>query len=201
MTQHIRPAIVMIVAMTILTGLAYPLAMTGIAQLTFPYQANGSLIIRDGKVIGSALIGQNFTGEQWFHPRPSATTDTDPNDSSKTIPSPYNASASGGSNLGPTSKTLIDRITDDTRKLAAENPGTPVPMDLVTTSASGLDPDISPAAAYFQVPRIAKARNLPEEQVRQLVDQNTTNRLVGIIGEPHVNVLALNLALDALSHH
>ena len=200
MTQHIRPAIVMILLMTILTGLAYPLAMTGIAQLVFPYQANGSLIVRDGKVIGSALIGQNFTGEEWFHPRPSATTDTDPNDSSKTIPAPYNADNSGGSNLAPTSKALIDRITDDTRKLAAENPGTPVPMDLVTTSASGLDPDISPAAAYFQVPRIAKARNLPEAQVRQLVEQTTSGRLAGVIGEPHVNVLALNLALDALSH-
>jgi K+-transporting ATPase ATPase C chain len=199
MTQHIRPAIVMIVMMTIITGLAYPLAMTGISQVIFPYQSNGSLITRDGKVIGSALIGQNFTGEQWFHPRPSATTDTDPNDASKTVSAPYNAANSAGSNMGPTSKALIDRITDDTTKLAAENPGTKVPMDLVTTSASGLDPDISPAAALFQVARVAKARNLPEVQVRQLVDQHTTGRLAGLIGEPHVNVLALNLALDALS--
>ena len=199
MTQHIRPAIVMILAMTILTGLAYPLAMTGIAQLAFPHQANGSLILRDGKVIGSTLIGQNFTGAQWFHPRPSATTDTDPNDASKTIAAPYNAANSSGSNLGPTSKALLDRITEDAGKLAAENPGTPVPMDLVTTSASGLDPDITPAAALFQVPRVAKARNLPEAEVRRLVDQNTTGRLLGIIGEPHVNVLALNLALDGLS--
>jgi potassium-transporting ATPase KdpC subunit len=201
MTQHIRPAIVMIVVMTLLTGLAYPLAMTGIAQVLFPFQANGSLIEHDGHVVGSALIGQNFTGDQWFHPRPSATTDTDPNDSTKTIAAPYNADNSGGSNLGATSKALIDRITDDTKKLAAENPGTPVPMDLVTTSASGLDPDITPAGALFQVPRIAKARGLTDDQVRQLVDQHTTGRIAGLIGEPHVNVLALNLALDALSHH
>src|SRR6201996_9025124 len=164
--KYIRPAIVMIVAMTVITGLIYPLLMTGIAQAVFPYQANGSLIEKDGKVIGSALIGQNFTSDKYFHGRPSATTDTDPNDATKTVPAPYNAANSGGSNLGPTSQALIDRITEETGKLAAENPGTPVPMDLVTTSASGLDPDISPAAAYFQVPRIAKARNLPPEQVR-----------------------------------
>lgn len=199
MTQHIRPAIVMIVAMTILTGLAYPLAMTGIGQLVFPYQANGSLVVRNGKVIGSGLIGQSFTGAQWFHPRPSATTGTDPNNATKTIPAPYNAANSGGSNLGPTSKALIDRITEDTGALAKENPGTPVPMDLVTTSASGLDPDISPAAALFQVPRVAKARNLPDQQLRDLVQQHTQGRLLGLIGEPRVNVLALNLALDALS--
>jgi K+-transporting ATPase ATPase C chain len=190
----------MIVCMTILTGLAYPLAMFGLAQGLFPHQANGSLIERDGKVIGSSLIGQNFTGETWFHGRPSATTDTDPNDSTKTIPAPYNADNSGGSNLGPTSKALIDRVTEDARKLASENPGTPVPMDLVTTSASGLDPDISPAAALFQVPRIAKARNLPVAKVSQLVQEHTVGRLAGIIGEPHVNVLQLNLALDALGH-
>jgi K+-transporting ATPase ATPase C chain len=198
MLQHIRPAVVMIVCMTILTGLAYPLAMFGLAQGIFPHQANGSLIVRDDKVIGSSLIGQNFTGETWFHGRPSATTDTDPNDSTKTIPAPYNADNSGGSNLGPTSKALVDRVTEDAKKLAAENPGTPVPMDLVTTSASGLDPDISPAAALFQVPRVAKARNLPEAQVRQLVQDHITGRLAGLIGEPHVNVLELNLALDAL---
>jgi K+-transporting ATPase ATPase C chain len=200
MLQHIRPAIMMIVCMTILTGLAYPLAMTGIAQVIFPYQANGSLIRHDGKVVGSALIGQSFTGETWFHGRPSATTDTDPNDATKTVPAPYNAGNSGGSNLGPTSKALLDRITEDANKLAAENPGTPVPADLVTTSASGLDPDISPAAALFQVPRVAKARGLPEAKVQQLVQDHIAGRLAGLIGEPHVNVLQLNLALDALGH-
>jgi K+-transporting ATPase ATPase C chain len=199
MLQHIRPAVTMIVAMTMLTGIAYPLAMFGLAQGIFPHQANGSLIERDGKVIGSSVIGQNFTGENWFHGRPSATTDTDPNDSTKTVPAPYNAANSGGSNLGPTSKALVDRVTEDANKLAAENPGTAVPMDLVTTSASGLDPDISPAAALFQVPRVAKARNLPEAKVRQLVQDHITGRLAGLIGEPHVNVLELNLALDALA--
>src|ERR1700744_5521079 len=162
MLHQIRPAILMIVCMTILTGLAYPLAMTGIAQAIFPYQANGSLIQKDGKVIGSALIGQNFTSPNYFHGRLSATTDTDPKDPTKTIAAPYNADNSGGSNLGPTSKALIERITADTKTLASETPVTPVPMDLVTASASGLDPDISPAAALFQVPRVAKARNLPE---------------------------------------
>jgi potassium-transporting ATPase KdpC subunit len=200
MLQHIRPAITMIVCMTILTGLAYPLAMTGIAQAIFPYQANGSLIMQDGKVIGSALIGQSFTGETWFHGRPSATSGTDPNDSSKTVPAPYNAANSGGSNLGPTSRALVDRVTGDAGKLAAENPGTPIPIDLVTASASGLDPDISPAAALYQVPRIAKARNLPEADVRQLVQDHITGRLAGLIGEPHVNVLKLNLALATLGH-
>ena len=200
MLQHIRPAVTMIVAMTILTGIAYPLAMFGLAQGIFPHQANGSLILRDGKVIGSSLIGQNFSGENWFHGRPSATTDTDPNDSTKTVPAPYNAANSGGSNLGPTSKALVDRVTGDANRLAAENPGTPVPIDLVTTSASGLDPDISPAAALFQVPRVAKARNLQETQVRQLVQDHISRRLAGLIGEPHVNVLELNLALDALAH-
>jgi K+-transporting ATPase ATPase C chain len=200
MTQHIRPAIMMIVLMTILTGLAYPLAMTGIAQAIFPYQANGSLIQKDGKVVGSALIGQTFTGPTWFHGRPSATTDTDPNDATKTIAAPYNAANSGGSNLGPTAKALVDRVTADTAALAKENPGVPVPLDLVTTSASGLDPDITPEGALFQVPRIAKSRKLPEDLVRRLVDDHTTGRLLGIIGEPHVNVLELNLALDALGH-
>jgi K+-transporting ATPase ATPase C chain len=200
MTQHIRPAIVMIVLMTILTGLAYPLAMTGIAQMLFPHQANGSLIVKDGKVVGSELIGQNFTGPNYFHGRPSATTDTDPNDSTKTIAAPYNADNSAGSNLGPTSKALLDRVTADTAALQKENPNTPVPLDLVTTSASGLDPDITPEGALFQVPRVARARKLPEDQVRQLVEQHITGRLFGIIGEPHVNVLELNLALDALAH-
>ncbi len=197
MFQHIRPAIAMIAGMTILTGLAYPLAMTGIAQAIFPHQANGSLIEKDGKIVGSALIGQNFTGANYFHPRPSATTDTDPNDATKTISAPYKADNSGASNLGPTSKALVDRITADTATLAAENPATPVPMDLVTTSASGLDPDISPEGALFQVPRVAKARNLPEDQVRRMVQDHVVHRLAGLIGEPHVNVLELNLALDA----
>jgi K+-transporting ATPase ATPase C chain len=200
MLQQVRPAVMMIVCMTILTGLAYPLAMTGIAQAIFPRQANGSLIERDGKVIGSALIGQNFASENYFHSRPSATTDTDPSDATKTVSAPYNAGNSSGSNLGPTSKALLDRVTEDSGKLAAENPNTPVPIDLLTTSASGLDPDISPAAALFQVPRVAKARNLPEAKVRQLVEAHTTGRVAGIIGEPYVNVLDLNLALDAQPH-
>ena len=198
MLKEIRPAIVMIVAMTIITGLIYPLGMTGIAQLVFPYQANGSLIEKDGKIIGSALIGQNFTDEKYFHGRPSATTDTDPNDPTKTVPAPYNAANSGGSNAGPTSKALIDRVKEDAEKLQAENPNTPIPADLVTTSASGLDPDITPAGALFQVPRVAKARGLTDQQVRQLVEANTEGRFVGVIGEPRVNVLKLNLALDGI---
>ena len=198
MLRQIRPAVLLVVVMTVITGLAYPLFITGVAGVLFPHQAAGSLIERDGKVIGSELIGQNFTGDKYFHGRPSATTDTDPNDATKTIPAPYNAANSGGSNLGPTSRALIDRITADASKLAAENPGTKVPMDLVTTSASGLDPDISPAAALFQVPRIAKARNLPEERVHQLVESHIKGRIAGFIGEPRVNVLELNMALDAL---
>jgi K+-transporting ATPase ATPase C chain len=194
--KHIRPAIVMIVAMTVITGIIYPLMMTGIAQAVFPYQANGSLIEKDGKVIGSALIGQNFAGDKYFHGRPSATTEPDPKDPTKTVPAPYAADNSGGSNLGPTSKALVDRVKDDAAKLAAENPNTPIPSDLVTTSASGLDPDITPAGALFQVPRVAKARGLAEDQVRQLVEDHISGRLIGIIGEPHVNVLKLNLALD-----
>jgi K+-transporting ATPase ATPase C chain len=155
MLRQIRPAIVMIIVMTVITGLIYPLGMTGLAQLVFPHQANGSLIEKDGKVIGSELIGQNFTDDKYFHGRPSATTDTDPNDATKTIPAPYNAANSGGSNLGPTSQPLIDRVKGDAEKLKAENPSAPIPVDLVTTSASGLDPDITPAAAEFQVPRVA----------------------------------------------
>jgi K+-transporting ATPase ATPase C chain len=198
MLKQIRPAILMLVAMTVITGLAYPLAMTGIAETIFPHQADGSLIEKDGKVIGSSLIGQNFVGETYFHGRPSATTDTDPADSTKTIPAPYNAQNSSGSNAGPTSKALMDRVKGDADKLAAENPSAPVPVDLVTTSASGLDPDITPASALFQVPRVAKARKLPEDRVRQLVSEHTEGRLFGVIGEDHVNVLGLNLALDAL---
>jgi K+-transporting ATPase ATPase C chain len=198
MLREIRPAIVMILALTVLTGLAYPLAMTGIAQLIFPHQANGSLIEKDGKVIGSERIGQNFIGAGYFHGRPSATTDTDPKDPSKTVPAPYNAANSSGSNAGPTAKALVERVKGDVDKLRAENPGAPVPIDLVTTSASGLDPDISPAAALFQVPRVAKARRRDEAEVRSLVEAHIDSRLFGLIGERHVNVLQLNMALDAL---
>jgi potassium-transporting ATPase KdpC subunit len=197
MTREIRPAIVMIIVMTVITGLAYPLGMTGIAQLVFPHQANGSLILHKDTVIGSELIGQNFTDAKYFHGRPSATTETDPNDASKTVPVPYAADNSSGSNLGPTSKALVDRVTGDVKTLQAENPGTPVPVDLVTTSASGLDPDITPAGALFQVPRVAKARGMSPDAVRKLVEDNTTPRMLGVLGEPRVNVLALNLALDA----
>ena len=198
MLSQIRPAILMLLAMTIITGLAYPLAMTGIAGLVFPHQANGSLVEHNDRIIGSSLIGQNFVGESYFHGRPSATVDTDPKDATKTIPSPYNAQNSVGSNAGPTSKALLDRVKGDTDTLAKENPSAPVPVDMVTTSASGLDPDITPAAALFQIPRVAKARHLTEDRVRQLVDEHTVGRLFGVIGEPHINVLGLNLALDAL---
>jgi len=187
----------MIVLLTLITGLAYPLGMTGLAQFLFPRQANGSLIEKDGKVIGSELIGQNFTDARYFHGRPSATTDTDPNDPTKTAPAPYNASNSGGSNAGPTSKSLIDRVTEDAGKLKSENPSDPIPVDLVTTSASGLDPDISPASAYFQAPRVAQARGLSEAQVRDLVSRSIEGRSLGVLGEPRVNVLKLNLRLDA----
>jgi potassium-transporting ATPase KdpC subunit len=195
MLREIRPALVLLVALALITGLIYPLAMTGVAGLIFPYQAQGSLIERNGKVIGSQLIGQAFEGERYFHGRPSATTGPDPADASKSIPSPYNASNSMGANLGPTSKALMDRVKDDVEKLRQE--GAMVPIDLVTTSASGLDPHISPDAAYFQVPRVARARNMAEDQVRRIVDQTIEGRTLGFLGEPHVNVLALNLALDA----
>jgi len=197
MLREIRPAIIILVMLTLITGLAYPLAMTEVAGAIFPKQAQGSLVERDGKVIGSALIGQQFKDDKYFHGRPSATTAPDPADSTKTVPAPYNAANSGGSNLGPTSKALNDRMKEDVEKLRAENPSARVPVDLVTTSASGLDPDISPDAALFQVPRVAKARNVPDDRVRQLVTENTSGRLVGLFGEPRVNVLALNLALDA----
>jgi K+-transporting ATPase ATPase C chain len=196
MLREIRPAIVLLLVLTAITGLAYPLAMTAIAGAIFPAQAQGSLIERDGKVVGSALIGQEFKDDKYFHGRPSATVAPNPNDSTKTVPAPYNAANSGGSNLGPTSKALADRLKEDVDKLRGENPNAAVPVDLVTTSASGLDPDISPEAAQFQVPRVAKARNVPEDQVKQLVASNTQGRLLGLIGEPRVNVLTLNLALD-----
>jgi potassium-transporting ATPase KdpC subunit len=196
MLREIRPAIVLVIALTVITGLFYPLAITGIAGFIFPSQAEGSLIERDGKVVGSALIGQEFTTDGYFHGRPSATTAPDPQDSTKTVPKPYNAANSGGSNLGPTNKALIDRVGADVEKLKKENPSAAVPIDLVTTSGSGVDPDISPEAALFQVPRIAKARNLSEDRVRQLVNENIERPVAGLIGEPNVNVLLLNLALD-----
>jgi K+-transporting ATPase ATPase C chain len=199
MLREIRPAIVVLVALTLLTGLAYPLAITGIAEVIFPRQAQGSLIVRDGTVVGSTLIGQVFIDDKYFHGRPSATTAPDPTDSTKTVSAPYNAANSGGSNLGPSNKALIDRVQGDIDTLKKENPNAPVPQDLVTTSASGLDPHISPEAALFQVPRIAKARKLPEDRVRQLVVDNTEGRLFGLLGEPRVNVLQLNLALDHLA--
>ena len=196
MFREIRPAIVLVVALTLITGLLYPLVITGLAGIIFPNQAQGSLITRDGKVIGSGLIGQNFTSDRYFHGRPSATTGPDPADPSKSVSVPYNAANSGGSNLGPTNKALIDRVKADTEKLKTENPSAQVPIDLVTTSGSGLDPHITPQAAYFQVPRIAKARNLPENAVRDLVAEHIQGRTLGLFGEPRVNVLELNLALD-----
>ena len=197
MLRQIRPALVLLLLMTVLTGLAYPLAVTGIAKVLFPHQAGGSLIEKDRKVIGSELIGQNFTDARYFHGRPSATTDTDPNDAAKTVSAPYNAGNSGGSNAGPTSKALIERVQGDVEGLKKES-NRPIPVDLVTTSASGLDPHITPAAAEFQVSRVAAARNLPVERVRALVAEATQDRFLGVIGEPRVNVLKLNLALDAL---
>ncbi|HVV61681.1 MAG TPA: K(+)-transporting ATPase subunit C [Pseudolabrys sp.] len=197
MLREIRPAIVFVVALTIITGLIYPLVITGIAGAIFPTQAQGSLIEKNGKVIGSALIGQVFADDKYFHGRPSATNAPDPKDSTKTVDAPYNAANSMGSNLGPTSKALAERIKGDVDKLKAENPAAPVPVDLVTTSGSGLDPDISPASALFQVTRVAKARGLDEARVRTLVERHIEGRLFGVLGEPRVNVLRLNLALDA----
>ena len=193
MLRHFRASVVMLLLMTVLLGLAYPLAMVGVAGAAFPGQAAGSLIEQDGKVVGSSLIGQSFTGEGYFHGRLSATTDTDPADATKTVAAPYNAANSAGSNLGPTSKALVDRVKEDADKL-----GKGVPIDLVTTSGSGLDPHVSPKAAAWQVARVAKARGLPEADVQALVAQHTEGRMYGLLGEPRVNVLQLNLALDAL---
>lgn len=186
MLKQLRPALAMTATLTVVAGLIYPLAVTGVAQAVFPRQAAGSLIERDGTVIGSALIGQDFTAEKYFRGRPSATTP------------PYNAANSGGSNIAPSSRTLVERVRADVDKLKAENPAQPVPPELVMISGSGLDPEISPTAALFQAPRVAKARGLPEEQVRSLIEAQTTTRLLGFIGEPLVNVLKLNLALDGL---
>jgi len=199
MLKEIRPAIVFVVALTLITGLFYPLAMTGIAGVIFPGRSQGSLIERDGKVVGSELIGQLFTKDEYFHGRPSATNTPDPQDSTKTVDAPYNAVNSMGSNLGPTNQALIDRVKGDLERLKEENPSAAVPIDLVTTSGSGLDPHISPEAALFQVPRVAKARNMPEDRIRQLVNDHIEGRFLGILGEPRVNVLELNLALDRAS--
>lgn len=199
MLKELRPAIVILVALTIITGLIYPLAMTGAAQALFPYQAQGSLVREGGKIVGSALIGQEFAADRYFHGRPSATTAPDPKDASKTVPAPYNAVNSMGSNLGPTSKALADRLRQDVATLKAQNPSAAVPVDLVTASGSGLDPDISPQAARFQVSRVAKARNLPEAEVETLIDSRTEWRDLGFLGEPRVNVLKLNLALDRMA--
>jgi potassium-transporting ATPase KdpC subunit len=198
MLKEIRPAIIILVGLTLITGPAYPLAMTGIAGVIFPNQAQGSLIEKDGKVVGSALIGQVFADDKYFHGRPSATNTPDPKDATKTINAPYNAVNSMGSNLGPTSKALADRVKADVETLKKENPSAVVPVDLVTTSGSGLDPDISPAAALFQVPRVAKTRGLTEQSVRTLVEGQVEGRTFGLLGEPRVNVLKLNLALDGL---
>jgi K+-transporting ATPase ATPase C chain len=201
MLNQIRPAIVLLVLFSALTGLVYPLALTGIAQIALSGPANGSLILVAGKPVGSALIGQNFTADKYFHGRPSATQTQDPahpDDSSKTIDAPYNAANSTGSNLGPTSQKLVDRVKADVDAKKKAGWNLPIPADAVTTSASGLDPDISPANALAQAPSVAKARGLSEQQVRDLVAANTSGRALGLIGEPRVNVLALNLALDGL---
>jgi potassium-transporting ATPase KdpC subunit len=201
MLKEIRPAIVLLVALTLITGVIYPFAMTGIARVIFPIQSQGSLVEENGRIVGSALIGQQFQSDRYFHGRPSATVAPDPNDPTKTIPAPYNAANSGGSNLGPTNKSLIERVQGDMDRLQQENPSAEVPIDLVTTSGGGLDPHISPAAALFQVPRVAKTRNMSEDSVRRLVDEHVEGRTLGILGEPRVNVLALNLALDRAAAH
>jgi potassium-transporting ATPase KdpC subunit len=198
MTQHLRPALVMIAIFTLLTGLAYPLAITAVSQVVFPDAANGSLIVKDGRVIGSTLIGQAFTSDGYFQPRPSATTATDPQDASNTVDAPYNAAASAGSNLGPITQKLLDRVKADVASLHAAGVNEPIPVDAVTASASGLDPHISPETALLQVSRVAKARGLAEDRVRALVAANVEGRALGLLGEPRVNVLRLNLALEAL---
>ncbi|HWV96625.1 MAG TPA: K(+)-transporting ATPase subunit C [Xanthobacteraceae bacterium] len=199
MVKEVRPLLTLFLALTLITGLIYPLAMTGIAGILFPHQAQGSLIARQGTVVGSELIGQSFTSARYFHGRPSATTGPDPADATKSVAAPYNAANSMGSNLGPTSKALIERVQADVAKLQQENPDMPVPVDLVTTSGSGLDPDISPEAAFFQIPRVAKARHIPEDRLRDLVNQYIQGRILGIFGEPRVNVLALNMGLDRIA--
>ncbi|MBH0619151.1 potassium-transporting ATPase subunit KdpC, partial [Salmonella enterica] len=186
MLKQIRPALVLLVALTAITGLAYPFAITGLAQLAFPDQAGGSLVRKDGVVVGSALIGQSFTDARYFHGRPSATTEPDPKDPTKTVPVPYAADNSGGSNLGPTNKALIDRVGGDVDRLKAENPNAAIPADLVTTSGSGLDPDISPEAAAFQIPSVARARDLPVDRVAEIVRQSVRGPALGIFGEPRV---------------
>jgi K+-transporting ATPase ATPase C chain len=197
MLKHIRPAIVMVLLMTAVTGVIYPFAVTGIAQAILPHQANGSLIERDGRVIGSELIGQNFASENYFQGRPSATSGADPADATKTVPSPYNAANSVGSNAGPTSKTLIDRVQAQVAAYRQGRDGNSlVPADAVTTSASGLDPHVSPDNAAGQIARVAKARGLAEQRLRQLVADATESRTLGFLGEPRVNILSLNLALD-----
>jgi potassium-transporting ATPase KdpC subunit len=198
MLQHLRPALVLIVLLSAITGLIYPLAITAIAQIAMPYQANGSLIEKNGAVVGSALIGQWFKSDRYFHPRPSATNEPDPKDPSKTIDAPYNAANSSGSNLGPTSKALADRVKGGVEAWRAMAGPGPVPADAVTTSASGLDPDVSPETAFAQVASVAKARNLPQDEVHTLVEGAIEGRFLGLIGEPRVNVLRLNLALDRL---
>lgn len=199
MIRQLRPALVMVLAFTLLTGIAYPLVVTGIAQVMFPAAANGSLIVKDGKVVGSALIGQHFKSNRFFHARPSATTDVDPGDPSKTVDAPYNAASSAGSNLGPITQKLLDRVKADVDILRKAGASGPIPVDAVTASASGLDPHVSPATALLQVPRVAKARGLAEERVRALVAAHTEDSAFGLLGEPRVNVLELNLALDALT--
>ncbi|PPQ40677.1 K+-transporting ATPase ATPase C chain [Rhodoblastus acidophilus] len=195
--SHLRPALVLLLLFTALTGIVYPLALTGVAAAIFPQQAGGSLIVQDGKIVGSRLIGQNFASDVYFHPRPSATTAPDPNDAGKTVDAPYNAANSAGSNLGPTSKTLVERVKAAAEAKTAEGWTSPLPADALTTSASGLDPDISPAYALAQIPRVAEARGLDAAKLRALVTAQTKRRWLGLIGEPRVNVLALNIALDA----